>query len=192
MKESDRNRNRQRTSGNRGHLLRARYGGDTKRPGRDVITWPGRSTKRREVRLPLSSTGCAPPYGHRGSRLVKRAFVCHSNSARPISAVSRRSWMYSNSLRNLATSGSGGRGHDGYQGPERQEVAQRCRSGGADAGAGREARPRAGVRGRILERVYELLADDELHGNEASTGTLDGLRPRSARRCAQVGDGPTG
>jgi hypothetical protein len=62
----------------------------------------------------------------------------------------------------------------------------------ADAGAGRKARLRDGVRGRIGGSAYELLADDELHGNEASTGTLDGLRPRSARRCAQVGDGPTG
>src|SRR5450759_4310799 len=43
MKESHRNPNRQRTSGNRGHLLRARHGGGTRRPGRDLITWPGRS-----------------------------------------------------------------------------------------------------------------------------------------------------
>jgi hypothetical protein len=80
-----------------------------------------------------------------------------------------------------------------YQGPERREVATRCRSdSGADAGAARKARPRDGVRGRILERVYELLADDELHDNEAATGTLDGLRPQSVRRCAASGDGPTG
>jgi hypothetical protein len=51
-----------------------------------------------------------------------------------------------------------------YQGPERREVARRCRSAADRMLAPAETRPRDGVRGRILERAYDLLADGEFHG----------------------------